>query len=192
MLKQSLKTARHTAGGQGVPMTGSGTLPHGVNMQNAREQFNVMGKVRIVTYKAGTKKVLSKTPWFKNLVVSSSNYGRNIIVQRLAGTNTYSLNITHGEIGTGTTAPTNGDTGLVAGVKRVATTYTSIINNVLLIQFFMPDNQLANGSYNEFGTFIDGSATLGSGQLFNRVVFTTTYVKSSGEDTTVEVQFTIT
>lgn len=155
------------------------------------QTIKIAGMVRIITYCKGTKEVLRRTPWFNNLVVSSNNYGRNIIAQRLAGTNTYTLNITHGDLGTGSTAPTNNDTNLETGVKRVAITHKSVVNNVITLQFFYPDSALANGTYNEFGTFVDGSATLGSGQLFNRVVFGTAYVKSSGEDTTVEVQITI-
>ncbi len=157
-----------------------------------KDNAGVIGKVRITTYKAGTKQVIRKTHWFKNLVVSSANYGRNIIAQRLASINTYTLNVTHGEIGTGTNAPANSDTALQTPIDRIAITYQSVTNNVVTLQFFWSDLDIANGTYQEFGTFIDGSATLGSGQLFNRVLFGTAYTKASGEDTTVEVTFTIT
>jgi len=160
-------------------------------MDKTQEQFGITGRIRIIATKAGTKKELRQTPWFRNLVVSSSNYGRNLIAQRLASINTYSLNITHGELGTGTVAPTNNDTALATPADRVATTYKSVTNNVVLLQFFWSDADLANGTYREFGTFIDGSAALGSGQLFNRALFGTAYTKAAGEDTTVEVEFTI-
>lgn len=127
----------------------------------------------------------------RNLVVSSANYGKNLIAQRLGGTNTYTLNITHGDIGTGSTAPALTDTGLATGVTRRAIESASVSNNILTIRFFFADGVLANGTYNEFGTFVDGSGSLGTGKLFNRALFSTAYVKATGEDTTIEVEFDI-
>ncbi len=152
-----------------------------------------MGRVRVITYKAGTKEILRITPWSKNLVVNSSNRGKNLIAQRLASQNTYTLNINYGEIGTGTNAPAIGDTGLQTAVARALMSSATIGGglNVILLRFFFSDTVLANGTYREFGTFIDGTATLGSGQLFNRALFTTAYVKAAGEDSTFEVEFTV-
>jgi hypothetical protein len=48
---------------------------------------------------------------------------------------------------------------------------------------------LVNQNYYEFGTFVSGSAALGSGQLFNHALFTSPYGKTAGTDTTVEVDF---
>ncbi len=127
----------------------------------------------------------------KNLIVSSSDHGRNLIAQRLAGTNTFTLNITHGEIGTGTTAPTNADTDLETPIKRNAKTLSSVSNNIVSIRFFFTDAELPNDTYTEFGSFIDGTITIGTGQMWNRALFTSPYVKATGEDTTVEEDFTI-
>lgn len=127
----------------------------------------------------------------KNLIVSSADYGKNLIAQRLAGTNTYTLNITHGEIGTGSTAPALTNTGLATGTTRRVTESASVSNNIVTLRFFFADAVLANGTYNEFGTFVDGTATLGTGKLFNRALFSTAYVKATGEDTTVDVEFDI-
>lgn len=161
-----------------------------MNTKRLKENSGIVGKITIRKHRAGTKELLQELV-FRNLVVSSANHGRNLIAQRLASTNTYSLNVTHGEIGTGTAAPANGDTGLATGTNRVATTLATVSNNVVTLQFFFSDAALPNGTYNEFGTFVDGTATLGSGQLFNRALFSTAYVKASGEDTTIEVEFTI-
>lgn len=128
----------------------------------------------------------------KNLVVDSPSYGLDLIIQRLVGTNTYSLNITHGEIGTGSTTPQSTDTGLQAGVARVSTTYSADnANTTAVLQFFFTDATLPNETYYEFGTFVDGNSSLGTGQLFNHALFTTPYTKVSGQDTTVEVDFDI-
>ena len=154
--------------------------------------MGMAGRIRVTAYKAGTKEVLRRSPWFKNLIVSSANYGRNIVAQRLGGMNTYTLNITHGEIGTGTTPPANSDTALTTPTVRGAMTQATILNNVVQLQFFFSDAALPNGTYNEFGCFIDGTSSVGSGKMFEHALFGTPYVKNTGEDTTVELDITIT
>ncbi len=162
-----------------------------MKQEKLKENSGITGMITIRKYKAGTKELLAELK-FRNLVVTGTGgYGRNIIARRLGSDNAYSLNVTHGEIGTGTNAPTNGDTALQTPTVRVATTLATITNNIVNLQFFFSDATLPNGTYREFGTFIDGTATLGSGRLFNRALFSTAYAKASGEDTTVEVEFTI-
>jgi len=158
-------------------------------MHSLKEQSAIKGKITVKRHKAGKTEVVFEQA---NLVVSNSNRGRNLLCQWLAGIGTYAIGITHGEIGTGSTAPANSDTSLQTGTNRVAVTAYVINNNVITLQFFFSNAALPNGTYNEFGTFIAGSATLGTGQLFNRAIFSSPYVKASGEDTTVEVEFTIT
>lgn len=126
-----------------------------------------------------------------NLVVSSLNHGRNLIAQHMAGDTTYPLEITYGEIGTSATAPANADTALGNATVRRATDLISASNNVVNAQFFFSDMTLPDGTYNEFGTFTGGTITLGSGQLFNHALFSPAYEKATGEDTTIEVEFTI-
>lgn len=126
-----------------------------------------------------------------NLVVSSSNHGRNLICQRLAGLTTYGLAVAHLEFGTSATAPTNADTDLTAATVRVASPSYSISNNILTLRFFASDATLANGTYREMGTFIDGTITIGTGQMWNHALFTSAYVKATGEDTTIELVITV-
>lgn len=149
------------------------------------------GRVRFIKTKAGTNEIISVSEWQKNLVVSGADTGRNLIAQRLSGVNTYSLNITHADIGTGTTTPANTDTTLQAPTVRAALTLASVSNNIVGLQFFFSDASLPNGTYTEFGTFVDGSASVSTGKLFNHALFGTAYGKSAGEDTTVEVEYTI-
>jgi hypothetical protein len=97
------------------------------------------------------------------------------------------LGISWGEIGTGQTTPTNLDTALTAPTNRMPVSYAADnAFNEAQIQFFFPDSTLANGTYYEFGAFIGGSATIGSGNMFNHALFTNPYSKSSGTDSTVE------
>lgn len=136
------------------------------------------------------------TPVFNtNLIMQAANIGKDIIIQRLIGINTYTLNLTYGEIGTGSTTPAITDTALTTPVARASLNTAvsqDIGNNQAQIQYFFPDNTLTNSTYKEFGCFIDGSASLGSGQLFNHSLFSTPYTKSAGTDITVQVNITLT
>ena len=129
----------------------------------------------------------------ENTIVNSPNYGLDLIIQRLIGTNTYSLNITHGAIGTGTRTPALSDTQLGTEIARVPVTYSADNqNSIAVLQFFFPDSTLPNDTYSEFGTFVDASNTPASGQMFNHALFATPYAKVAGVDITVETDFTIT
>lgn len=127
-----------------------------------------------------------------NLIMGSAGYGLDIIIQRLVGINTYSLNIMYGEIGTGTTPPSLGDTALTTPTNRAAVGFQQDYGSTeVIVQFFFSDSQLANQTYNEVGTFIDGTTTLGSGQLFNHALLSPGYEKTSGTDTTIQVSIAI-
>jgi hypothetical protein len=127
-----------------------------------------------------------------NLIMGSFGYGLDVIIQRLVGINTYSLNIDFAELGTGNTAPTLGDTGLTAPTNRAAVGFQQDFGSTeAVLQFFFSDSQLANVTYNEFGTFIDGTATIGSGQIFNHALLSPAYVKTAGTDTTIQASFAL-
>lgn len=157
-----------------------------------KDLTGLIGRVCVTTYKAGTKEILRRSLWIENLIVSGAGgYGRNIIARRLAGDNTYSGNVKYGEIGTGTASPANSDTALATPTARTSIVTGSVSNNIASLQFFFSDAALANGTYHEFGSFIDGTSTIGTGRMWNHVLFGTAYVKSTGEDTTIEVDITI-
>lgn len=151
-----------------------------------------MGVVTVRGFKSGTKELISESV-SKNMIMQSNNTGLDLIIQRLVSQNTYSLNINYGEIGTGTTPVTLTDVALQTPYARaVPTLQQDYTQQQAILQFFFPDGALANNTYNEFGTFVDGNASLGSGQIFNHVILGTPYVKVSGQDTTVQVVFTMT
>jgi hypothetical protein len=155
------------------------------------EKVGITGKVRIITSSSYDGEILRATEFSPNIVVVNPDLGKNLIAQRLAGINTYSLNLSYGEIGSGSTVPTAGDTSLQTPVARAPLALGNHNLTTTTVQYFFPNANLANGTYKEFGTFVDGSNVLGSGQLFNHVLFTTPYTKGAGEDTTVQVIFTI-
>lgn len=174
-----------------MQVNGHSLLGH-KNMKKTTDKIKgITGRVRIITTKADTKEILRVSKWYKNLIVSGDNTGRNLIAQRLAGVNTYSLNITHADIGTGTTSPSNSDTQLATPVARAPVSSQAISNNVVTLRFFFANALLPNGTYTEFGTFIDGSGTVSTGKLFNRLLFGAAYTKAAGEDSTFEVEITI-
>jgi len=103
---------------------------------------------------------------------------------------TQQLGIGWGEIGTGATTPATADTALTTPFARMPVSYAADDGyNTAGVQFFFPDALLTNQTYLEFGTFVGGGATLGSGNMFNHALFASPYSKSAGTDTTVEVDF---
>ncbi len=182
-------------------------------MPDIREQGGIKGTVTIRRHPAGTiaqiealleagrkieAQMLLKSGEIaveqKNIVVYSLNYGYDILVQFLisayVGSFAFPLGIAWGEIGTGSTAPTNLDTALTTPTNRTSVSYAADLSfNEAQIQFFFPDATLSNTTFYEFGTFIGGSSTIGTGNMFNHALFGTPYTKSSGVDTTVEVDF---
>lgn len=78
--------------------------------------------------------------------------------------------INYQELGTGSTAPANGDTGLQTptGSTRKAISSLGYSGNVLSITCFWAAGE-ATGTWAEMATFINGSGTSNSGTLFNRI-----------------------
>lgn len=155
---------------------------HGAHkFMNIQEAFKrPQGKFRFISYKPHTKEIIRVSPWSKNLIVSSLDTGVGLLMRRLTGDKTYDLEIDSAEIGTGTNAPADGDTNLqtpvLTGIQRSNQSFTA---EQTVLRFFIPDGDLANGSYTEFGL------RCGT-QLFARAIITPTFTKASAEDTVVE------
>jgi len=160
-------------------------------MNNQKEKIQPKGRFRIVTRKVGTNEILRRSDWCSNLIMLGVDTGKTLILERLAGINTYSLNLTHADMGTGTNPPDASDTALQTPQARASVGSGSISGAVATMQFFFADNVLPNGTYTEFGSFVDGSSGVGTGKIFNHALFGVPYTKGSGEDTTIEMQVTI-
>ncbi len=133
--------------------------------------------------KTGKKKRVYK---YHNLVVT---VGRAVIAERLAGDNSNSLNLDFGELGTGVTAPDNGDTALETPTFRKATASATSSTNQSFISYFFTAAEVS-GTFKEFGTFIDGTVTIGTGVLFSRVAIN--IIKTLSETLTIDVTYTVT
>lgn len=128
--------------------------------------------------------VIRKSPVIKNLVVFNQDNGVNLFIQHLGGVDTYPLELDNASIGTGSTAPTDADTDLETPVLEDIIRATVDINVTdLVTEWFMTDDELPNGTYNEFGL------KCGT-QLFCRSIISPSHTKASGEDTLVEYTIT--
>ena len=151
--------------------------------------MNITGKVQIENTKSNGETWVS--PWMCNLVVLSEDHGGNLVIKRLGGSNQYSMNITHGDIGVDGTAPNDADTQLGDAKARAVGFKTDETTDSVTFRFFFPDSLVPNDTYKEFGAFIDGGNTINTGQMWNRLLFDIDYTKSSGEDTTVSLVLSI-
>lgn len=122
-----------------------------------------------------------------NIVVTT---GRNVLARLLAGDVTYSGQINYGALGSSSTAVANSDTQLGTEVyRKLYASHTTDGNNVAYVDFFYSATD-TNGTYNEFGNFIDGSGTANSGRLFSHIL-TGGWVKTSVQSMFVSCQYTI-
>ena len=122
----------------------------------------------------------------KNLVAT---VGRSVFAQILSNDLTYTGVINYGALGTGTTPPTSADTTLETEVFRKAPASQTASANVSYNSFFYTAIEV-DGTFKEFGTFIDGTASVDTGQLFNKVAVN--WVKTNTETLTVDVENTLT
>jgi len=117
----------------------------------------------------------------------TTTVGRSVLARLLAGDTTYTGAINYGALGSGSTTPAVGNTQLATEVYRKLYANRQQSGATATIDFYYSKSN-TNGTYNEFGCFIDGTGTANSGQLFNRVL-TGGWTKSASEAMTVSIQF---
>lgn len=122
-----------------------------------------------------------------NIVVTT---GRNVLACLLTGDTTYSGQINYGALGSSSTAVSNADTQLATEVyRKLFASHTTDGNNVAYVDFFYAATD-TNGTYNEFGNFIDGTASANTGRLFSHIL-TGGWVKSNVQSMFISCQYTI-
>lgn len=133
-------------------------------IQYAIKQFVRKGKDDLVNLY--TEQGLMKFDGINTNLVAT--VGKSVFTERLAGGTTYTGEITHGALGDGTSPSfTSSDTQLNNEVGRKAVSDSAFENNIAYIDFFFASGDIADGTYTEWGTFIDGTATANSGQAFS-------------------------
>lgn len=88
---------------------------------------------------------------------------------------TTEIKVTHQELGTGTTTPANGDTGLQtpsAGTRKTISSMAYSANQMNFTSFWAATE--ATGTWREFCLFMNGSGTSNSGTVLNRVAINIT------------------
>ena len=154
-------------------------------MISLQEKAGLKGKLRITKRDSLTGEILYQSDWINNKIVSSSGYGRNIIMRQLAADTTYAIAIDSAQIGTGTNTPADSDIALQTPTATFSITDKNVSNDALTISIFMTDALLANGTYSEFGLRCDG-------RLFSRVLISPTFTKSTNQDTTIDYVISLT
>lgn len=119
----------------------------------------------------------------KNKIVSGSGgYGANLLLRAMTNDPTYSAHLDEVCFGTGTNVPSASDTALqTETVSGIGFADTTITNNVLVIDIFVPNLSMPDDTYREVGLKMDG-------RLFARSALN--YVKTTNKDTTLEYTIT--
>lgn len=147
------------------------------------EPSRIAGVLIISAYRNGV--LLRQSSPLPNKVVLGSGYGRDLILRQLSGDTTYALEIDSAAVGDDDTAATDADTALGSAlVSGISITNMTITGEVLNVDVFVADGNLADDTYQEFGIFCDS-------RLFARVVIDPAYTKVSGEDTLFSYSLTL-
>lgn len=115
--------------------------------------------------------------------------GLTAIAASLAEGGADTILIRYVEVGTGTNAPAAGDTGLQTALSRITVSSGDGVGTSAFITGFFPTTS-GNGALKEAGLFIGGTASLGTGTLFSRVVINVT--KTSSDTLTLDWTVTVT
>lgn len=112
------------------------------------------------------KKGVVKTWSFGHNLIA--NEGRSVIAERITGGTTYTGEINYGALGTGT-SPTfsTSDTQLKNEVYRKQPSDSSFDGTTAYVDFFIDSGDVADDTYTEWATFIDGNSSANTGRAFS-------------------------
>lgn len=152
---------------------------------NIKQGITIKGEITARVYDGKTGKLKRVYPTIRNLVATE---GREVFARRLSGDTTYSGEITYGALGTSTTPPDTTDTQLGTETYRNQTASATYSSNIAYVTHYYSQSE-CNGTYKEFGNFIDGAAGANTGQLFTHVAVD--WTKSTTEILVVDAKYTI-
>jgi len=118
-----------------------------------------------------------------------ANAGLNAICEILAGDYADTGAITHMALGDGVGTPAVGDTVLFNEVYRNATASSTSSSNVAICTAFFTETEI-DGTFTEFGNFIDATGTVDTGLLWSHV--NVAWTKTDEETFTVACRYTLT
>ena len=124
----------------------------------------------------------------KNIIPTA---GRSKMAEALAGdlAAIADIEINFTSLGTGATAPANGDTTLETETFRKAVASATFVANQLFITAFYTAPEVT-GTFAEAGLHLNGTASVDTGTLFSRVAVSIT--KSVSETLTIDYTVTLT
>lgn len=97
----------------------------------------------------------------------TTTVGRKVLAERLAGITTNTGVVNYAALGTSPTTPSISDIKLGSESYRKAFTGGTVLDNVSYLETYYASTEVS-GNFEEFGFFIDGSASADSGKLWNR------------------------
>lgn len=115
--------------------------------------------------------------------------GFETLTRFLAGDTTYPGGINYGALGTGAAVPALGSTQLVTEAYRKLYSSRTFSGNIAYVDFFYAATD-CNGTYTEFGNFVNGAAGANTGRLFS-FISTGGWVKSSITSLFVSCKYTL-
>lgn len=157
-------------------------------MKNLPDSFALRGQVKWQKTKGGI--LVAESAWMGNTVLTNANKGISILLDRLANITTYTGIVNYAELGDDATAENPAQAGVLNPLVRVSIALASRSGLTADFRFFFPDLTTPDDTYNEFGMIIGGTATIGTGQAFNRLALGSPLVKAPGEDTTILCRIT--
>lgn len=127
-----------------------------------------------------------KSEKLTNLV---THIGLQTMFQKMTNEYAGDLKLNKAALGTGVTSPAITDTKLQTETYRNNVISSTAENNVLYLDAFFTKEEV-DGTFKEFGYFIDGEAGANTGYLFNRL--SVDWVKTNLDSLFVRSTFTIT
>lgn len=122
----------------------------------------------------------------KNIIATA---GLSVLAQILVGDYASTGAITHAALGTGVGTPAIGDTTLFNEVYRNDIASSSSFGATAILIAFYTESEV-DGTFTEFGNFIDGTGVVDTGQLWSKI--TVAWTKSSAETLTVQQVYELT
>jgi hypothetical protein len=132
-------------------------------VSDIREAVRTQNKARIEALKAAG--IILGVREAHNIIPT---VGRTVWARRLAGDTTYTGEVDWGALGNAVGPTfTNASTQLGSEAYRAQADSQAYDDNIAYIDWFIAAGDVADGTYTEFGAFIDGSASANSGQAWS-------------------------
>jgi hypothetical protein len=155
-------------------------LPHEIEQTRRYLRDSLHGD-----YSAGIGLPIARAQVEKNIIPL---VGRNVLTRLLCGDVTYTGAINYGAFGSGSTAFNSTSTQLNAEVYRKLNVGLLADGNFAYADWYIASGDVANQTFNEFGVFIDGTASANTGQAISLLLPTGGFVKSGA----MFISFTLT